>query len=307
MLTLLVLSALQGEVEEYNPPGLKFLAKRASDGGSWKQDHEIRNTALATLAFLTHGYTHLSKDRMGGVVSGHVIKRGLDYLASHLNSDDVPTHILATWALCEAYSLTSSARLKDSAQKALDLMIQKRHDDGGWGDPVSTAFAAMTLEAASQGELNFSRKDAVEKLGEWWQKKAMIADRDDPLIMSILIFIPTMLEFRPQGKENVAAAMGRWSSAVDSTTDEERRAVERHVQALDSDEPAERERAVAALRLLAERSRRQLSSRWSQTDNPEVKSRIEQTLGLHRHVDFADICTCFLERHWPDGESASIR
>jgi len=139
--------------------GLRWLARHQNEDGSWgaislasrcDADHACSDThkswvesyddgltSLALLAFLGAGLGHESKqffeDPVRGkkkVVTGEVVKKGLQWLVRHQNEDgsfgkDRPymyNQALATMALCEAYGLTRHRYWREPAQRAVDYL-----------------------------------------------------------------------------------------------------------------------------------------------------------------------------------------
>jgi hypothetical protein len=137
----------------------------------------LATTGAALLVYFGAGYTHLSKDRFDQLCLGEQVRRSLDTLSKLQRDDgmiarpDEPDAILAqvllTFALCEAYSLTTSLKIKPSAEKALRATIGLQDKNGAWGDdPAATLFAIMTLKSAECAELDGYRK-SLEKLEPW--------------------------------------------------------------------------------------------------------------------------------------------
>jgi hypothetical protein len=144
-------------------------------------------TGLSLLAFLGAGYTHLSRDVIEGYNFGTVVKQGLQSLmngqdsSGRLCSEDTPkymyNHLIAAFALSEAYSLTSSMLVRDAAQKALDYAVQAQNLGKGWrysfrsGDCDSsvTAWAAQLLKSAELAELTVN-KDAYKGIFAWYDE-----------------------------------------------------------------------------------------------------------------------------------------
>jgi hypothetical protein len=127
---------------------LSWLARHQNGDGSWsarehvgqcgkiagrcdpvtgEEGFNVGLTGLALLAFLGAGYTHLSKDVFDGICYGDVVRSGIRYLEkiqepSGKISPDVRkwmyNHLLASFALSEAYGLTGSEVLRPAAQRA---------------------------------------------------------------------------------------------------------------------------------------------------------------------------------------------
>jgi hypothetical protein len=190
---------------------LRWLARHQSSDGSWETTKHTNNcgrvakfpgvctpnpgadtfqvgvTGLSLLAFLGAGYTHLSRDVYDGICFGDVVKKGVQYLmriqdpSGRVTPDDVPkymyNHLLAAFALSEAYGLTSSAMIKDSAQKAIDYTVQAQNPGKAWrysfrsgdNDSSVSGWGAQVLKSAEVAELNFS-KDAYKGVLAWYNE-----------------------------------------------------------------------------------------------------------------------------------------
>jgi len=139
--------------------GLAFLSRYQFPDGRWRFDavppgmvafpelarYQFRvdtaATALAILAFLGAGYTHLEGKYQSQVT------RGLEWLlqiqqadGSLFSPETEPTrgprmyaHGIATIALCEAYGMTQDLALKAPAEKAIQFILQAQDPRfGGW-------------------------------------------------------------------------------------------------------------------------------------------------------------------------------
>src|SRR4029077_14444061 len=103
------------------------------------------------------------------------------------NREIYDVHCLATLALCELYALTRDEALKTAlkpvAKKAVDLLIDKQLEDGGWnskldkrananGDIIVTGWAVQALKSASFTDLGVPAEalsraaDFVERLAD---------------------------------------------------------------------------------------------------------------------------------------------
>ncbi len=147
--------------------GLRWLAARQRNDGSWSFDHRrkmdkhedhqagslkncrIGATSLALMSFLGAGET-----QKHGMYDQHV-EKGLKFLVDHAvkvpqgydlrgrigpNNNRVPggnypmyAHALATIAICESYAMTKDRRLRNVAQGALEFIENVRNkQQGGW-------------------------------------------------------------------------------------------------------------------------------------------------------------------------------
>lgn len=156
--------------------GLEFLARYQRTNGSWRlQDFDtevlIRSdtaaTGLALLAFQGAGYTHLQSKY------ARQVHRAIQFLAANQKADGdlyIPqdpasdqnawlySHSIAALALCEAYGMTQDQRLKPTAQRAVDFMIQAQDKRrGGWryrpGAGTDTSVSGWFMMALKSGQL----------------------------------------------------------------------------------------------------------------------------------------------------------
>jgi Ca-activated chloride channel family protein len=190
-----------GDTEDSVLGALKWLSRHQNADGSWKttaylgecrqvpkyargedcrpnpghEDYDGGNTALALLAFLGAGYSHLSKDTYDGACFGDVVRRGLQWMLSRQDADgcvggrkadkSMYNHALSALALSEAYGLTGSALFKDQAQRAIDFTSAAQNPGKGWrygyrsgdNDSSVTGWAVMALKSAEISGLSFPR------------------------------------------------------------------------------------------------------------------------------------------------------
>jgi len=133
---------------------LDWLARHQERSGGWRADafgeHCRKNkcdgpgmlsfntglSALALLAFLGEGETHLGPKR------GEAVRRGIEYLLDFQDKEGcvgprtvphfVYNHALGALALCEAYAMTGSPDLKGPAQNALNFSEACRNPYMAW-------------------------------------------------------------------------------------------------------------------------------------------------------------------------------
>jgi len=148
---------------------IRLAAKQDPDGsfGSGFEElggHRLSRTgqtALATLAFMSLGYSHLSKDEYDGFDFGKAVKGGLKWLISTQSEDGViPSvgdsqlnHILATLALTEAYGMSASQIFKDPAQRAYQAMTRMFSRQSGWGSATRESWAGLAVASTRASEL----------------------------------------------------------------------------------------------------------------------------------------------------------
>jgi hypothetical protein len=121
------------------------------------RDADTGITALALLAFLGAGHSHIQGDHQAAV------RRGLDYLVRSQGSDgnlfghatlnaQMYCHSMATFALAETQAMTGDKRLEPHVQRAIAYCVRAQHPStGGWryqpGDPGDTSQLGWQLMA----------------------------------------------------------------------------------------------------------------------------------------------------------------
>jgi hypothetical protein len=166
--------------------GLEWLARHQATNGRWsldkynedckgctcksKNEHarpdDTAATALALMAFLGAGHTHLKKE---SPYHG-VVLRGLNFLIRQQDSrgafqgggQPMYSHALGAIAICEAYAMTQDGNLRRPAQKAVDYLVYAQNPaDGGWrytarspdSDTSVVGWCVMALKSAQLGGL----------------------------------------------------------------------------------------------------------------------------------------------------------
>ncbi len=126
---------------------LRWLKDHQYADGSWGPRYRAAMTGLSLLTFLAHGETTGSEE------FGDTVRRGLRYMLStqndrgwfigggslHHPSDllgrsqlQVYEHVIATYAVAEAYGLTAIPMLKLAMEDAVQVIIDGQLDNGGW-------------------------------------------------------------------------------------------------------------------------------------------------------------------------------
>ena len=182
-------SAESLKVEDAVSRALEWLARHQMTDGGWDFDHRnaepegrrtdgqgdlphARNgaTALAMMAFLSTGQTHLEGRYK------ETLRRGIEYLlknqeksgdlasfadGGNMHSHGMYSHGLATIALCEAYAMTADKNLREPAQFAINHIIYAQDPvGGGWrynpkqaGDMSVTGWQIYALKTGHMGYL----------------------------------------------------------------------------------------------------------------------------------------------------------
>ena len=163
------------ETREAVQKGLKYLADRQLDDGSFGTSGYSRNVAvcaLAGLAFQASGST----PRRGPYAAN--INRCLDYLLENTNeagfiaAPDAMSrgpmygHGFALLFLCESYGMSDNPRLRDTISKAVDVIVRAQNPEGGWryqpvpddADISVTVCQMMALRAARNSGIAVPQK-----------------------------------------------------------------------------------------------------------------------------------------------------
>ncbi|MEI8211007.1 MAG: prenyltransferase/squalene oxidase repeat-containing protein [Planctomycetota bacterium] len=168
------LGELGPQTEEAIERGLEFLAQYQRPEGAWhlndfgkktRMQSDTAATALALLSFQGAGYSHeqfkyqaTCKRAIDWLRS--IQKKNGDLYASMDEASDVNawlySHAIATLAMCEAYGMTQDEAIRDSAQRAVDFLVDSQDPvAGGWrytprigSDTSVTGWAMMALKSA---------------------------------------------------------------------------------------------------------------------------------------------------------------
>ncbi|MFC1451988.1 prenyltransferase/squalene oxidase repeat-containing protein [Verrucomicrobiota bacterium] len=121
---------------------LRWLKKYQDAEGCWRQSSgggpgrgdTPAMTGLALLTFLAHGETPASQE------FGPTVEKAIRWLIAsqeangHFSGRDGHdyTHPIATYALCEAYGLTSIPVIKEAAERATGVIVRGQNPSGMW-------------------------------------------------------------------------------------------------------------------------------------------------------------------------------
>ncbi|MDA0577273.1 MAG: hypothetical protein O3B24_04150 [Verrucomicrobia bacterium] len=133
-----------------------FATVEACGGAGDRTDGDVGVTGLALLAYLGAGYTHNRGDHQ------ETIRKGLDWLVAGQAPDgdlrqggQLYVQAMATAALCESYSLSGDARLKEPAQRAVQFVLAAQNPEAGWryhpredSDTSVTGWQVLALKSA---------------------------------------------------------------------------------------------------------------------------------------------------------------
>ncbi len=168
------------ETQEAVRRGLEWLKRNQLRKGGWSMrgpfkdgaltENEAAATAMALLAFLGDGHTHLSGDYKTEVEKGIKYLVGMQdrngfFARSSRSHEKMYAQAQATIAICELYGMTKDSWLRDRAQLALDFAMKAQSEQGGWryepnfdSDTSVTGWFVMALESgrAAGLEVNIS-------------------------------------------------------------------------------------------------------------------------------------------------------
>jgi squalene cyclase len=168
---------MDGDTKQACERGLKWLAKKQNQDGSWSDgayQHNTAITAFSLLAFMSQG--HLPNK---GQYSPEVTKGANFLIAAQRESDgyligsrggNMYCHGMATLALAELWGSTGDNKIKPVLEKAIKLIEGSQYNNGGWrydpkptGHDISvTIMQVMALRAAYNAGLDV-KKDTIDK------------------------------------------------------------------------------------------------------------------------------------------------
>jgi hypothetical protein len=159
---------------------LRWLKKHQEPDGSWNTKsgmggggvHPAGMTGLALLTYLGHGETTDPTTEFGPTV-----KKAIQWLIAHQGPDGgfarAYEHPIATYALCEAYTMTRIPAIATAASKGVDVIIRGQNPSGGFSyelqpcdrnDTSVMGWCAQALKAAQiAGLRNVGLDDAMKK------------------------------------------------------------------------------------------------------------------------------------------------
>lgn len=164
------------QTEEAVMRALRWLKKNQNKDGSWSRS-KVAMTGLGILTFLSHG------EKPGESAEfGETVRKALDFLINNLDANgrfkgvdgNEYGHLIACYALCEAYGMTLNPNVKSAAERAMVRIVKGQHPTGGWTyklDPGQTdgkyrddtsymGWCAQALKAAKLARLQV---DGLEK------------------------------------------------------------------------------------------------------------------------------------------------
>ncbi len=136
---------------------------RRADGRGSRRDQDVGVTALAALAFIGAGHTHVAaRGADGPTEHAETVRKAVDWLLEGQTEEgdlrrkgQMYDHCLATMVLCESYSMTGDERLVEPIRKAVEFTLKAQNPNRGWryeprsdNDTSVLGWALMALKSA---------------------------------------------------------------------------------------------------------------------------------------------------------------
>lgn len=204
-----LLDAADGAADEETRERCETALRRIAEPGR----PSVETTALALLAFLGAGYSHLSRDTHSGFCYGTTVKKGFIHILSLQGPDGsfslIPSaHAIATLAVAEAFKLSGSMLFKDGLENA-----RKRLEEHLSDDPRVRFWQALALGRPLRfdGDDPWSLAGAAA-IGRDEAKVRMLTALDLSVLDPELLFATTLAAFRLGG--HATPLWKRWSPSV---------------------------------------------------------------------------------------------
>jgi hypothetical protein len=157
---------------------LRWLARQQRSDGYWSMrgpytdgsssENPLAATAMALLAFLGDGHTHLKDGpykrnvlRAMRAIIEEQEENGEFATSVAPSSHRLYTHAQCTIAMCELYAITEDSRVRESALRAVEYCVQIQAPQGGWryqpyqdSDTSVTGWFVMALQSARMAKLD---------------------------------------------------------------------------------------------------------------------------------------------------------
>ena len=170
----------QWDVDGY-PANCPLAGAKCEPGtGHTDSEGDVACTGYAVLCFLGAGYDHKTPNKWRKVVKG-----GIDWLVSQEKGGVLDKRNyaqgVATMALAEAYGMTNDPALREPAQRAVDVLLERQYKGGdgygmAWGysgpnprqDSSVSGWCIMALKSAKAGGLSVG--NGMEGAKNWLEK-----------------------------------------------------------------------------------------------------------------------------------------
>jgi hypothetical protein len=209
-------------VEQAIRIGLEWLKRQQKSGGNWQLHTgypdagysvlrtDTGATALALLAFLGDGHTQNDGDHQ------ETVRKGLKWLRGIQKPDGdyhdhtelgrqtaFYAHSQATIAICEAYAMTGDRELAESAERAIQFLLDTQHPtEGGWRYQPQDQDSMGDLSVTGWGlmALNTARMAGIEVPSEAFGRVSVFLDQVAVRDGALYRYLPS----DPVGKANPA-------------------------------------------------------------------------------------------------------
>ncbi|MBK8095557.1 MAG: terpene cyclase/mutase family protein [Planctomycetes bacterium] len=206
----------RSEIQERISNGLDWLMANQRPDGGWAGvdgQSDPETTAWIVLSLLGDGQS------MDGCAAAPIVARGVGFLMAQQNAHgligdgiSIRRHAIATYALAEAYGLSSrGCLLRGATSAALEWLRSHTCENGGWSDdgtgssdPLVTVHAAMAIESARFFRLSVGI--TREELVAWLPAEPPLGDSADSGIPEAGPAVAFALAFLGVGKTPIGAA-----------------------------------------------------------------------------------------------------
>jgi len=146
---------------------------RRADGPGQRREQDVGVTALAALAFVGAGHTHVAaRGAEGPSEHAGTVRKAIDWLLAGQKGDgdlrrtgQMYDHCLAAMLLCESYSMTGDERLVEPIRRAVEFTLKAQNPGQGWrynprsdNDTSVLGWALMALKSAEIAGFNVPRQ-----------------------------------------------------------------------------------------------------------------------------------------------------
>jgi hypothetical protein len=172
---------IDDEVKKVTANALEWLAGKQASDGSWSDggNNSTAMTGFTLMAFMSQGhvpnqgkygpevakgsrYLMAAQNESGLIIGSRVVGNGFMY-----------SHGVATLALSQLWGMTGDKEVKKSLKRAVDLIVNCQHQDGGWryqpvkygdSDISVTIIQVMALRGAKDSGINVPDKTMIRAL-----------------------------------------------------------------------------------------------------------------------------------------------
>lgn len=147
---------------------LRWLQKVQNPDGTWGKQYPGAMTGLSLLCYLGHGETPATSREFADTVNNAINalfdagkkEQGVLVLRGNgIDGNGAYEHAIATYALCEAYTMTKDERLAPVVKQAVEYILKGQGADGGWTYayskkiPSDTSVSGWQIQALKAAKL----------------------------------------------------------------------------------------------------------------------------------------------------------